>query len=1110
MDNRDAVKAYSCMVSKRQLKRLLVQAVCVLAWACGDSGVLPNRRVVAVNASRDSVFLDIGDSALVQAEARDATGDVILDATIDWRALAAGVATVVPDGRTARVVATGAGNGRVVASAGSHTDTISVTVLPPITTTTLAVHADTIWALSDELVIGVTSLSASGPRVGNYSAVSRSNVVWTGYDVPTHTVRAIAQLPGETFVVITERRGTTDSVLIVVRQRPTQVTITPNPLGGFLGRGLALSASVFDARHFMIPGRSVEWTSVDPTIAAVDSNGFVSFHGVGTTAIVATHATSLTDSARVTVQPYPKLTLWNLAGGHSHDSLVVGVHQLSDSFYAYAENAVSPWVRLRILDTSIATTPDSVRYVGDGGTFTVHGRRPGQTLLIGEGPLMDPDSVRIHVLPARLAVVDPLDLVPLALKGTDNVHFGVTTLDSLGTPHPIADTLKVVFRSSDSTIIQLFQTPDTFVIAPPGGPSMTVFSAHALDTGTAVIRASAADYAPDSMLWRVLAGPKLRFVQGRSQMLGAGQTAAAAVVTIGPLPPGDTIVATFTQRHSATVTVPSALTLNGITGTGLYGGFTMDAQLPGTDTVIATAAGHEPDTAVITVTTPRILLPDTVQGTILGGYAGVFVGDSLGNQHPPIDELLLLATSGDTSIARDVQTRIPSRWGGLWTLGFPAVDTGSASYTVRDSAGIYLPKLVTFKVALDSSLHVVISDGYQYGPAATGQRFEDSRFLLTHAGAYGDSGRTVRLSTTVPGVLRVPDSIITQGPGYTYFPGVGGDTPGTTRIVATARGFRPDTSGPIAVGQGHLSVQVLDTVFVGGTGYTATVAALSPLGVGLPIDQNLDVSLVPLDSGITPTAATVQAGQAASPPTNLEFSAPGSLRLAALDQRPVPTPFAGDTVTIIARLPWLVANAPGLGSSMTVGVGQRVSPIIARPGNTVSDAAVVSVTHRGSHTVSSPSAVLPAGTSSVPYVIDARTIGVDTLLLDATGYQSGSAIVTVTDGRVLVLGWPGLLVVGDSAPIQLLTLDAFSLPHLVLARTTFAMQISGGLTFSDGTQPISSVSVAADSAITPRFYVKATAAGPGEVQFVNLNYLPLAFPINVVTRPLAASPRSSP
>ncbi len=1083
-----------------------MQAVCVLAWACGDSAVFPDRRVVAVNTSRDSVYLDIGDSALVQAEARDATGDVILEAIIEWRALAAGVATVVPGGRTARVVATGAGNGRVVASAGTHTDTISVTVLPPITTTTLAIHADTAWALSDELRIGVTSQSATGARFGRYTAVSRSNVIWTWYDEEAHAVRAIAQLPGETYVVVAERRGTTDSVLIVVLQRPAQVTITPSPLGGFLDRGRAVTASVLDARHNLIPAQSVVWTSVDATIAAVDSSGFVSFDGVGTTTIVATHATGLTDSAHVTVLPYPKLSLWNLAVGHSHDTLTVGMHQLSDTFYVSADNAaVSPWVHLRIIDTGIATAPDSVLYVGGGGTFRAHGRRPGRTLLIGEAPLMVSDSVHIHVVPSRLAVVDPLDPVPLALKGTDNVRFGIMTLDSFGTPRPIADTLRVAIRSSDSTIIDLFQTPDTFVIAPPGGPSMTVFSAHALDTGTAVIRATAVDYAPDSMVWRVLAGPKLRFVQGGRQMLGAGQSASGWIVTVGPAFPPDSIVVTLTQRHPATVTLPSSLTLTGFTGTGFTAGLTMNALLPGTDTIIAAAAGHEPDTAIITVTTPRILLPDTMRGTTLGVAAVALVGDSLGNPHPPTGELLLLATSNDTTVVADTSIRVPLYVAVTWFV-FPAVDTGVATVTVRDSAALYPPKFVTVIVGLDSSLHVVNADGNQYGPAATGQRFEDGRFRITHPWIM-DHPRTVWLSTTVPGVLRIPDSIMIQGANYTLFTGVGGDFPGTTRIVATARGFRADTSGPIAVGQGHLSLQVPDTVFVGGIGYAAIVSALSPLGARLP-DQRLDATLVPLDSGIAPTSATIQAGAAESPPTTLEFTAPGTLRLGVLDQRPVPTPFAGDTVSIVARLPWLLAGAPGTGPAMTVGVGQRLSAIIARPGNTVSGAAVVSVTHLGSRTVSSPSAVLPAGASSVPYSIEGRTIGVDTMLLAATGYQSDSGVVTVTDGRVQVLNWRSLLVVGDSAPIQLLALDSLSVPHSVVARTTFAMQISGGLTFSNGAQPISSISVAADSAITARFYVKATTAGPADVQFVNLNYLPRTFQINVVNRPLAAPPQS--
>src|SRR5207237_7982314 len=386
---------------------------------------------------------------------------------------------------------------------------------------------------------------------------------------------------------------------------------------------------------------------------------------------------------------------------------------------------------------------------------------------------------------------------------------------------------------------------------------------------------------------------------------GGGQSTVELrlLASIGPAAHVDTVSVTLTQRRPATAAVPSTLTLTGYTGTGLIASYSVDALLPGTDTMIATAAAHEPDTAVITVTTPRILLPDTVRGTILGAYANVFVGGSLGVRHAPTDALLLLATSSATAVARGSSTRIPARWL-AWTLGFPAADTGSATITVRDSAGRYPAKLVIVRFALDSSLHVVVDDGYEYGPAATGQRFEDTRFLLLHPSL--PSSPVVYLSTTEPGVLRLPDSVLAPGSGYTYFAAAGGDIPGTTRIVARTHGFRPDTSGPITVGRGRLKLDAPTTAFVGGAGYTASVHARSPNGIEFPMEQDLTATLVPIDPGAVPQSAsvTVPAGQAFSPATGIAFTAPGLLRFAAQDSRPVPAPFFGDPVVLRSPLPW--------------------------------------------------------------------------------------------------------------------------------------------------------------------------------------------------------------
>jgi hypothetical protein len=1085
----------------RTRAKVVALALMVAVWACsGESPVTPGARVAAVLASRDSISFDIGDSVPVQAEARDAMGNSVLEATIDWSSTDPGVAIVHPNGRLAQVIATGPGKSGIVATAGTRNTTIAITVVPPITATTLAVHTDTAWSLGDQLDVAFTSHNASGPHFGHYTVVSRSNVVAAYLQVLTsHAITIYTQQVGQTWVVITERRGTADSLLFVVRQRPARVHISANPFQGFVDRTFALTAQVLDARNNPIAGQSVSWKSLDTTVARVDSTGLVSFRAADTTRIVATHASGLADTALAYGLPRPKIELLNF----EHDSLTVGVHELSISGVATG----APWTQLRVVDTSIAAAPDSVFDVNGGGTFQVRGLRPGRTLLIGSAPLTDPDTVSVHVLPSRLALVDYIETPGFMLLGTDNAHFTVIPLDSAGTQHPLADTLVVTFHSSDSTVLRLASDP--FVgTYPPGQEGSGAFAAHAAAIGRAVIYATAPGFTGDSMVWRVLSGPKLRFDQDRSLVIGAKQLAPdAGLGTIGQVTPGDTVTATLTNRNPAALTLPGTVTFSCCTNIGLYGGAHLNIGLPGVDTVIAIAPGYEPDTAVITVTTPRLLLPDTLRVTTLGGFTAVTTADSLGTFHPATAGGPLFATSSDTTVVRNASISFSAGYAG-WTLLLSSADSGVATITVFDSSGLYPPRSMTLVVVPDTSLQVVVSDGYQYGAAATGQRFEDSRFLLTHA--YFDTiAHTVHLATTVPGVLRIPDSIVVTGGGYLSIPGAGGDTLGTTRIIATAHGFRPDTSALVAVGQGHLRLHAPDTAFVGGTGYGATVTALNPTGIGLPMDVNLAATLVPLDAAIAPQTATVTvtAGQSLSSPAPLAITAPGSLRLAVVDQRAVPAPFTGDTITVMAQLPWLHLIGPGSGPDLTVGVGQRLEAILRRLDNVVAAAAQVSVGHYGSRTVSGAAIQLPAGAAAAPYSIAGRAIGSDTLILTEVGYATDTVQVTVTDGIVEALNWPALLRAGDSMPIILQVYDASHTPHPVTAPTTFTMQSSGGLTFSDGARTISTISIPTDLSTSPTFYVKGTTAGAASVWFVNVDYVQHTYQTNVAS-PLATGQRA--
>src|SRR5213592_1807971 len=207
----------------RSLRRpLLLLAAAGGLLTCGEGPSGATRRVTAVLISRDSVYLEVGDSVVVRAEARDVNGDPMPEAPITWESLDGAVVGVVTSGATGRIFAVAHGVAGVVASSEGHADTTAVSVRPPIIATILASHTDTVRALGDTLAIAVSSQSASGPRFGQYDAVSRSTAIVLRFDANAHVLHVTTQVPSDAYVVVRERGGTQDSALIVVRQHPAR------------------------------------------------------------------------------------------------------------------------------------------------------------------------------------------------------------------------------------------------------------------------------------------------------------------------------------------------------------------------------------------------------------------------------------------------------------------------------------------------------------------------------------------------------------------------------------------------------------------------------------------------------------------------------------------------------------------------------------------------------------------------------------------------------------------------------------------------------------------------------------------------------------------------
>jgi len=180
--------------------------------------------------------------------------------------------------------------------------------------------------------------------------------------------------------------------------------------------------------------------------------------------------------------------------------------------------------------------------------------------------------------------------------------------------------------------------------------------------------------------------------------------------------------------------------------------------------------------------------------------------------------------------------------------------------------------------------------------------------------------------------------------------------------------------------------------------------------------------------------------------------------------------------------------------------------------NVATNPLTVTVARQGTNSTSAPDVTFSAGETVRDYAVVGRSVGTDTLVLSAPGYDADTARIYVTEGHVtlrigLGSGPPGQVRVGDSVAVYLTTEDSTGLGRMVLDDTPFGLSASG-LSFSDGARTVSEIAVPASAAISPRFFLKGRSAGSTTVTVWNLNYAPLTIVVNVIPSASATSSSS--
>ncbi|MHB0964100.1 MAG: beta strand repeat-containing protein [Gemmatimonadaceae bacterium] len=793
-----------------------------------------------------------------------------------------------------------------------------------------------------------------------------------------------------------------------------------------------------------------------------------------------------------------------VAGGHTPDSVLVTVvgPKLEFSWsgtrnigkgqtdvnagYVYAPNNVVSALTVTLAQSDISKLGVPATVTIPAGSYYVYFNLAGldtstSVSLIASAPGYQGDTSYVRVTTPRVTTSGG---GTYRLYGTGtNVY--VYSRDSLNSVHNRTTPLTVSITVRNTSVIQV----DSSSLTIPAG---SYYSYNALMTpqglGTTWVVVSAPGHLPDSAQYTVVT-PKLNFsfttaVLGRRQYYGP-----SSYYVYTPDNRTTPLAVTITQKYAAvdslssdSLTIPTA---------SYYAYFGFAGMATGTDTIIASAAGYLPDTAVIRVSSPRIIhsgMPTTALTTSPQGQVAVYAADSLNSTHYVLDTLVVRVTSSDTTVIKPTQPYIRIPRGSYYTYSnFNYFGPGTASLTFADSAGV-LPSITTGTVTVTGPSLAFSSSSAMLGMRQTSG---NSGFYIYTQNTV-TAAVTVNLVSTATRVATVPASVtIPAGSYYAYFGVTAQDTVGTIQIQATATGFGPAPPMTVQVTEPKFVISTSSSVRTTTGAQTITVYATDANGSTHYTTEPVTVTLASSSgavASIDSATVTIPAGAYYTQAARWTPVAVGTAQLSATDGRAAIYRYNTANFNVSVVVPNVSFNY----TTDYLGVGQYTDSWYVQTQDNLAAATTVALGHDGAAKTTIPATTtIPAGSWYSYFRVVGSAIGTDTLTANIASplHNPDVAYVVVDLGRVDALSnWPSAsLAVGDSVLVTLYTRDPNGSARSVLAATTFAISAGSGLEIHKGNAVVTSVTVPA-ATNNVQFYVKATAVGTPSATFTNANY----------------------
>ncbi|MGI8547056.1 MAG: Ig-like domain-containing protein [Gemmatimonadaceae bacterium] len=440
--------------------------------------------------------MSVGSTIPLQAQAQDASGQLVRDVSILWASSDTTLAAVSSIGVvTARAV----GTVQIAASAGGKSAVATLAIVPvPVASVTVLPGQGTV-SIGGSLPLSAVAYSDAG------AVLTGREVLWATSAPQVATVDAGGNVKGVTSGTVTitaTSEGKSGAATIAVSAAPVTPTPTPTSpapvatvsvLPGSLslttGQTASVSALALDADQKVLSGRAVTWSSANSAVATVDGSGSVRAVGAGNTTITAT-SEGKAGTAQVVVTAPAAVPVASVAVNPSTGNIVVGGTLMLSATTRDASGAT-------ISGRSVAwsTTAPQIATVSSSGVVTAIS--PGNvTITAGSEGKIGSASITVQApAPPAPAPVASVAVSPssgtIAVGGT--LALSATVRDASG------NTLsgRTVTWSSSTPQVATVSSSGVVTAVAPGSATITATSEER--SGSAAINVPAPAPAPASV-----------------------------------------------------------------------------------------------------------------------------------------------------------------------------------------------------------------------------------------------------------------------------------------------------------------------------------------------------------------------------------------------------------------------------------------------------------------------------------------------------------------------------------------------------------------------------------------------------------------------------------